>query len=53
MLALADGEMDAAEPVRTGLRPFRRANVCLEYDPRDEVIYNYAHGGSGFTFSWG
>jgi len=45
--------MDAAEPVRTGLRPFRRANVCLEYDPRDEVIYNYAHGGSGFTFSWG
>jgi D-amino-acid oxidase len=53
MPALADGELDAAEPVRTGLRPFRRANVCLEYDPRDEVIYNYAHGGSGFTFSWG
>lgn len=53
MPALADGELDPAEPVRTGLRPFRHGNVCVEYDPRDEVIYNYAHGGSGVTFSWG
>jgi D-amino-acid oxidase len=53
MPALADGELDPEEPVRTGLRPFRHDNVCVEYDPRDGVIYNYAHGGSGFTFSWG
>lgn len=53
MPALADGELDPAEPVRTGLRPFRPANVCVEYDPDDDVFYNYAHGGSGFTLSWG
>ena len=53
MPMLADGELDPAEPVRTGLRPFRHGNVCVEHDRQDEVIYNYAHGGSGVTFSWG
>ena len=53
MPALADGELDGVEPVRTGLRPFRHGNTCVEYDPKDEVFYNYAHGGSGVTFSWG
>lgn len=53
MPMLADGELDPTEPVRTGLRPFRHGNVCVEYDPADNVIYNYAHGGAGFSFSWG
>jgi len=39
--------------VRSGLRPFRRANVCVEYSAEDGVIYNYGHGGSGVTLSWG
>lgn len=53
MPALADGEIDAVEPVRTGLRPFRRENVYVGYDARDGVVYNYGHGGSGVTLSWG
>ena len=53
MPALADGEIDPDEPVRSGLRPFRRANVCVEYSAEDGVIYNYGHGGSGVTLSWG
>jgi D-amino-acid oxidase len=53
MPELADGEIDAAEPVRAGLRPFRSANVCVEYNAEDGVIYNYGHGGSGVTLSWG
>ena len=51
--ALADAEIDAAEPVRVGLRPFRRRNVRLEREPGSRIVHNYGHGGSGVTFSWG
>jgi D-amino-acid oxidase len=51
--ALRDAELDSDDPVRVGLRPFRRANVCLEREPGTGIIHNYAHGGAGFTFSWG
>src|SRR5262249_35276492 len=42
-----------AEPVRVGLRPFRRGNVRLEHESGTRIIHNYGHGGSGVTFSWG
>ena len=51
--ALADAEIDADEPVRVGLRPFRRRNVRLEREPGSRIVHNYGHGGSGVTFSWG
>ena len=41
---------------RVGLRPFRRAGICLREERlRDgrRVIHNYGHGGAGFTLSWG
>ena len=50
---LADAEIDAAEPVRVGLRPFRPRNVRLEREPGCRIVHNYGHGGSGVTFSWG
>jgi D-amino-acid oxidase len=50
---LRNGELDAAEPVRVGLRPFRRQNVRLEAEPGTRIVHNYGHGGSGVTFSWG
>jgi D-amino-acid oxidase len=39
---------------RVGLRPGRTA-VRLEREERPEgpVIYNYGHGGAGYTLSWG
>ncbi len=51
--ALARAEIDAAEPVRVGLRPFRRQNVRLEPEEGTRIFHNYGHGGSGVTFSWG
>jgi D-amino-acid oxidase len=51
--ALAAAEVDAAEPVRVGLRPFREAGVRLEQQPGALLFHNYGHGGSGVTLSWG
>ncbi|MBG9856029.1 FAD-dependent oxidoreductase [Bacillus wiedmannii] len=45
--------INSYEPVRTGLRPFRKQSVCLERVPNSSIIHNYGHGGSGVTFSWG
>lgn len=53
MPVLRYGVIDGKEPVRTGLRPFRNANVRLEKEPGYPIIHNYAHGGAGVTFSWG
>lgn len=50
--ALKGAEIDAAEPVRVGLRPFRDS-VRLEHEPGTRIVHNYGHGGSGVTFSWG
>jgi D-amino-acid oxidase len=50
---LARAQIDAAEPVRVGLRPVRPRNVRLEPEPGAHIIHNYGHGGSGITLSWG
>ncbi|XP_068679048.1 uncharacterized protein [Montipora foliosa] len=42
------------EQVLVGLRPARKGNVRLEWDPMcPSILHNYGHGGSGVTFSWG
>jgi D-amino-acid oxidase len=51
--ALAAAKVDTAEPVRTGLRPFRQGGVRLEHQPGTRLFHNYGHGGSGVTLSWG
>ena len=53
MPVLARGEIDPDEPVRAGLRPLRNGNVCLEREQQTNIVHNYGHGGSGFSFSWG
>jgi D-amino-acid oxidase len=53
MPQLRDAEIDTAEPVRVGLRPFRRQNVRLERESGTCIVHNYGHGGSGVTLSWG
>jgi D-amino-acid oxidase len=53
MPSLADMQLDTVEPVRVGLRPFRHGNVCVEREPGTRIVHNYAHGGAGFTLSWG
>lgn len=53
MPVLARGEIDPNEPVRAGLRPLRNGNVCLEREDATNIVHNYGHGGSGFSFSWG
>jgi D-amino-acid oxidase len=51
---LAAANFDVSEPVRVGLRPFRKQNVRLEVDPVDQtIIHSYGHGGAGVTLSWG
>jgi D-amino-acid oxidase len=50
---LKQAEIDAAEPVRVGLRPFRRADIRLERELNCRIVHNYGHGGSGVTLSWG
>jgi D-amino-acid oxidase len=50
---LASAQIDADDPVRVGLRPFRKGNVRLEAEAGTRIIHNYGHGGSGVTFSWG
>ena len=51
--ALRHAELDVHEPVRVGLRPFRRQNVRVEHEAGTRIVHNYGHGGSGVTFSWG
>ncbi|GAA4888893.1 FAD-dependent oxidoreductase [Saccharopolyspora cebuensis] len=51
--ALADAELDTDDPVRVGLRPFRRDNVRLETEAGTRIVHNYGHGGAGVTLSWG
>jgi D-amino-acid oxidase len=53
MPALENAEIDAAEPVRVGLRPVRPRNVRLETEAGTHIVHNYGHGGSGVTLSWG
>lgn len=50
---LATAQIDTGEPVRVGLRPFRKRNVRLEREPGTHIIHNYGHGGAGVTLSWG
>jgi D-amino-acid oxidase len=50
---LREAEIDTDDPVRVGLMPFRRANVCLEREPGTNILHNYGHGGAGYSFSWG
>ncbi len=51
--ALRSAVIDGVEPVRVGLRPFRRHGVRLEREADSSIVSNYGHGGSGVTFSWG
>jgi D-amino-acid oxidase len=50
---LKNARLDAAEPVRVGLRPFRKQSVRVEQVPGTAIFHNYGHGGAGVTFSWG
>jgi D-amino-acid oxidase len=38
--------------MRVGVRPCRDA-VRVEHSDRAHIIYNYGHGGSGMSISWG
>ena len=53
MPMLEHARLDREEPVRVGLRPVGKGNVCLEREAGTRIVHNYGHGGSGFSFSWG
>ena len=53
MPALKDAPIDSHEPVRAGLRFFRKQNIRLEQEQDTCIIHNYGHGGAGVTLSWG
>lgn len=53
MPRLQDAVLDPKEPLRVGLRPFRRGGVRVEADLDSRIIHNYGHGGSGVLLSWG
>lgn len=50
---LKDAEMVMAEPIRVGLRPFRRSGPRVELDPEAAICHCYGHGGAGVMLSWG
>ena len=50
---LQNARLDSVEPVRVGLRPFRKQSVRVEQAPGTAIFHNYGHGGAGVTFSWG
>jgi D-amino-acid oxidase len=53
MPALKDAQIDSNDPVRAGLRPFRKQSIRLEQERDTCIIHNYGHGGAGVTLSWG
>ncbi len=50
---LKKARLDSVEPVRVGLRPFRKQSVRVERVAGAGIVHNYGHGGAGVTFSWG
>ncbi|WP_067971003.1 FAD-dependent oxidoreductase [Mycolicibacter icosiumassiliensis] len=51
--ALHRARLDPADPLRVGLRPFRKDGVRLEAQPGTRILHNYGHGGAGVSLSWG
>ncbi|MPY24549.1 FAD-dependent oxidoreductase [Shewanella sp. YLB-07] len=45
--------INAIDPIRVGLRPFRQDNVRLDREKGSSIVHSDGHGGAGFTFSWG
>jgi len=43
----------AEECMRVGLRPFTPKGIQLFREQDTNIIHNYGHGGSGFSFSYG
>lgn len=50
---LRGARLDAVDPVRVGLRPFRHGGARLETQPGTRIVHNYGHGGAGVSLSWG